>query len=482
MGNLLRGLLCIGLFAASAATAQGDLVGPWELAEEGVTVQVRFLPDGLFVGGSGFVANFDELEELYNEGEDGFNFDFGEVLIEVSFIGAWETEGDQLTLGAEIIEVTVDGAPLDDFVNAVVEEVVAVIAMTRELDATQTALLQALVQATAVEAVNEAYLDLSQSLEEETVTYAIDGDTLTLTGEDGEVEMWQRLAPPELRLLVEGRVGFNRSLSPMSLQVREGRTVRFTVFSFTEPDASDIQEVEEYTWTVPPSLGTVLEPGVLELTKVAPVSEEIVFESGGVSTTFRLITRPNSVETVTIEPAEIQVAQGEQVTFSARAWDEFGNNIAGRSFRWFAVGGIGEIAHRTGRFTAGDSPADGFIVAVVSRTLDFGGAGATVEGTGKVVVTKGLPDEVAVINGPNPFNPETTVHFDLPEAGAVHLSVFNLAGQEIRTLVSEYRAAGFHQTVWDGRDQVGRQMGTGTYLLRLQTGNKVESRKMLLLR
>ncbi|NKB70824.1 MAG: T9SS type A sorting domain-containing protein [Candidatus Latescibacteria bacterium] len=481
MGNLLRGILCIGLFSVSSATAQDALLGRWAMNDDGES-QVRFLADGLLVYNSSFTTNFDDLESLYNEGEDGFEFDFGQVLLELSFLGAWSAAGDQLTLSAELAEVTLNGESLEDYLDQLVAEVVEEISASRDLDATQTALLQALVQATAQDAINESFVELEEELEEDTVTYAVAGDILSLTGDDGTAEMWQRLAPSQVQLLVEGRVGFNTSPSPMSLQVRNGRTVRFTVYTFTEDDASDRQEVEDYTWEVPEALGTVLEPGLLEMTTAAPVSEDIVFAAEGVSTTFRLITRPNSVEAVTIEPAEVEVSPGEQVTFSAKAWDEFGNSITGRSFRWVAVGGIGEIAHRTGRFTAGDSPSDGFIVAVVSRTLDFGEAGTAVEGSGKVVVTNGLPDAVGVSNGPNPFNPETTVHFDLPEAGDVHLSVFNLAGQEIRTLVSENRTAGYYQTVWDGRDQAGRHMGTGTYLLRLQVGNKVESRKIMLLR
>ena len=85
-------------------------------------------------------------------------------------------------------------------------------------------------------------------------------------------------------------------------------------------------------------------------------------------------------------------------------------------------------------------------------------------------------------NVPNPFNPETTIRYDLPGARAVRLSLYNLSGQLIRTLVDGERAAGHHTVVWDGRDDAGRAVASGTYLYRLQAETRVETRKLLLLR
>ena len=59
---------------------------------------------------------------------------------------------------------------------------------------------------------------------------------------------------------------------------------------------------------------------------------------------------------------------------------------------------------------------------------------------------------------PNPFNPSTTIGYQLPESGQVHLSVYNLLGQEVRTLVSGTLEAGYYTLDWDGRDDFGRQL------------------------
>lgn len=76
---------------------------------------------------------------------------------------------------------------------------------------------------------------------------------------------------------------------------------------------------------------------------------------------------------------------------------------------------------------------------------------------------------------PNPFNPCTTFRYELPESGPVRLDVFDLAGHLVRTLVDESNALGSHVAVWDGRDAAGREVGSGTYLGRLEFGDKVET-------
>ena len=83
---------------------------------------------------------------------------------------------------------------------------------------------------------------------------------------------------------------------------------------------------------------------------------------------------------------------------------------------------------------------------------------------------------------PNPFNPRTTIKYDLPEAGPVRLAVFDLAGRLVRTLVDESMPQGSHEAAWDGRDATGKEVGSGTYLARLEFGGKVEVVRMGLVR
>ena len=85
-------------------------------------------------------------------------------------------------------------------------------------------------------------------------------------------------------------------------------------------------------------------------------------------------------------------------------------------------------------------------------------------------------------NYPNPFNRATVIRFVLPQRNQVELALFNLAGQKVSALVHGIRPAGTYAVHWDGRDSAGQALASGLYLYRLQAGNQVETRKLLLLR
>ena len=85
-------------------------------------------------------------------------------------------------------------------------------------------------------------------------------------------------------------------------------------------------------------------------------------------------------------------------------------------------------------------------------------------------------------NFPNPVNPETVIRFELPEASAVRLTIYNLVGQTIRTLLNETIPAGVYQITWNGRDDTRRQVASGVYLYRIQAGDFNSVKKLTLLR
>lgn len=85
-------------------------------------------------------------------------------------------------------------------------------------------------------------------------------------------------------------------------------------------------------------------------------------------------------------------------------------------------------------------------------------------------------------NYPNPFNPTTIIQFDLPAASHVSLKLFNLLGQEVRTLFNGEKNAGYHQVIWDGKNEQGITVPTGIYIYRIATGSIVQTRKMMLVR
>ncbi len=86
-------------------------------------------------------------------------------------------------------------------------------------------------------------------------------------------------------------------------------------------------------------------------------------------------------------------------------------------------------------------------------------------------------------NYPNPFNPRTTLSFQLQRDVRVSLDIYNARGQRVRTLLTNImKPAGRHQIVWDGRDDRGRKLASGVYVYRLRVGKATQARRMLLLR
>ena len=76
---------------------------------------------------------------------------------------------------------------------------------------------------------------------------------------------------------------------------------------------------------------------------------------------------------------------------------------------------------------------------------------------------------------PNPFNPQTQLRFELIEASTIQLDIYDLSGRLVRSLVDDYLDSGEHHAIWDGRDQGGKRVGSGVYLVRLRGDNFIET-------
>ncbi|MBU8920287.1 MAG: T9SS type A sorting domain-containing protein [Bacteroidales bacterium] len=100
-------------------------------------------------------------------------------------------------------------------------------------------------------------------------------------------------------------------------------------------------------------------------------------------------------------------------------------------------------------------------------------------------VTSAIPDIAGFMlrqNVPNPFNPVTTIRFDVPFKSNVKISVFNVNGQLVRDLADKVFEAGRREIVWDGRDMTGSMSASGVYFCRMSAGDQIQTRKMVLLR
>tara|TARA_Y100000310_G_scaffold15193_1_gene15191 strand:+ start:60 stop:929 length:870 start_codon:yes stop_codon:yes gene_type:complete len=85
-------------------------------------------------------------------------------------------------------------------------------------------------------------------------------------------------------------------------------------------------------------------------------------------------------------------------------------------------------------------------------------------------------------NFPNPFNPSTTIRYELPEDGLVNVTIYDMMGRQVSTLVSSQQAAGYKSIQWNATNDFGKPVSAGVYLYKIQAGEFVQTKKMVLLK
>ena len=85
-------------------------------------------------------------------------------------------------------------------------------------------------------------------------------------------------------------------------------------------------------------------------------------------------------------------------------------------------------------------------------------------------------------NHPNPFNQTTKIEFTLAKSGFVTLTIYDLLGRKLRTLVSEPVSAGYKSVLWDGKNDSGKNVASGVYFYRLKAGDSSETKTLVLLK
>ncbi len=94
-----------------------------------------------------------------------------------------------------------------------------------------------------------------------------------------------------------------------------------------------------------------------------------------------------------------------------------------------------------------------------------------------------LPSELCLHqNYPNPFNSTTIIDYALPKASDVRIMIHNILGQKVRGLLNQRQTAGYKTILWDGRNDNGTEVSSGVYFYRIEAGNLVKCKKMVLLK
>ena len=184
--------------------------------------------------------------------------------------------------------------------------------------------------------------------------------------------------------------------------------------------------------------------------------------------------------------------------FGVRVLDAYGSTVPGTPVQWRVVQGDGRVIPETdttnheGLCLASVIPGETDSLTVIQAEYE-GYAGRDVLFTCRAAGLPGLTEidrrqgdlpRMFFLhqNYPNPFNPDTEIAFDLPERDYVSMTVYNIGGKRVRTLLDGDMEAGCHTCGWDGRDERNRRVSTGLYFYRLQWRDRVQVRRMMLMK
>ena len=83
---------------------------------------------------------------------------------------------------------------------------------------------------------------------------------------------------------------------------------------------------------------------------------------------------------------------------------------------------------------------------------------------------------------PNPFNPSTTLSFDVPNNERISINIYNVKGQLVKNICNQVYDKGYHSIIWNGKDNNGTQCGTGVYFYKMQTDKTTQTKKMMMIK
>jgi len=113
------------------------------------------------------------------------------------------------------------------------------------------------------------------------------------------------------------------------------------------------------------------------------------------------------------------------------------------------------------------------------QKIDFSGI-TTIEDTKNI--EKIIKSFKLLQNYPNPFNPTTTIEYEIPKPGYVDISVYDLSGRLVKTLLNKSLQKGNYKVVWNGSNQSGQKVSSGFYVYSIKFDNVILSKKMILIK
>ncbi len=235
------------------------------------------------------------------------------------------------------------------------------------------------------------------------------------------------------------------------------------------PDAKEMQSIVDYT-RAPDATGSAAIDPVFNITEIINEDGEVDYPWFWTGTTHAR-----------------QDGSGE-----AGAYICFGRGLGYMFGSWIDIHGAGcqRSDRKDGDFTGYNYVPDGYYLGMApqgdaARMYNYvrcvrGGLATSIEDGQQ---ESNIPKSTRLSqNSPNPFNPRTTINYEIASPCRVRLIVYDLHGRRVRTLADEWQESGSHRYAWDGTDDLGVEVSSGIYLYRMIAGDEVSIRKMTLLR
>jgi hypothetical protein len=232
----------------------------------------------------------------------------------------------------------------------------------------------------------------------------------------------------------------------------------------------------------PLALSLVMPPGELEMGKEFEVKVLLRNNPGTVkSIHFVLPYDPSQLEFIRVDRSDGLKGAPCPVFFDGRDTDRQVDVSLALLGGKTTIGGSGEIASITFKLLEKRDLSLSFSLIDLrdgeNCKLSAGQEDAGHEAPSQVPSSYGLSQ-----NYPNPYNPHTQIAYQLPQAGMVSLKIYNIKGELVRTLIEEYKPAGYHTVTWDGKNEDGMEVSSGIYFYRMVSGDFSATKKMVMIK
>lgn len=182
---------------------------------------------------------------------------------------------------------------------------------------------------------------------------------------------------------------------------------------------------------------------------------------------------PDQILIIDGQTGNIDWNSGEWNTIYIAGYNYYTGTVGGRNWGFSPFCDHDGDGKKEITFMASQNQGDPFTIHLVG----FGGTGINSNNTPNLPETHNLSQ-----NFPNPFNPNTTISYQLTSPGRVNITIYNVLGQAVKTIVDEDKPQGEYSIVWDGKNNAGKNLASGTYFYQLRVGDYTSTKKSLLLK